>query len=73
MMTEALNRLCRAMYRSSRGSAMTVPALKTLIAKDRSRGTAYTRTLRVYLSENCSITKAAEHLNRGKQAGVAKW
>ena len=52
-----------AMYRSSRGSAMTVPALKTLIAKDRSRGTAYTRTLRVYLSENCSITKAAEHLN----------
>ena len=52
-----------AMYRSSRSSAVVVPALQTLIAKDRNRGTAYTRTLRVYISENCSITKAAEHLN----------
>ena len=49
-------------YRSCRGRLSQNQALQHLIARDRTKKTEYVDTLRVFLTENCNTSRAAERL-----------
>ena len=50
------------LYRNSRGYSLQSQPLQLLLARDRSRSTNYTHTLRVYLAENCNVSRSAQLL-----------
>ncbi len=50
------------MYLSGRSAFVQSGPLQLLLEKDRSRGSDYVLTLRIYLSENCNATRTAERL-----------
>lgn len=49
-------------YRNCRGHLPQYQSLQALIARDRTKQTDYIDTLRVFLTENCNTSKAAERL-----------
>lgn len=50
------------LYQNNRSFALENQALRVLLNKDRNSGTNYVHTVRIYLSENCNITRTAKRL-----------
>lgn len=50
------------LYQNNRSFVLENQALQVLLGKDRSSRTNYVHTIRIYLSENCNITRTAERL-----------
>ncbi len=50
------------LYQNNRSFVLENQALQVLLGKDRSSRTNYVHTVRIYLSENCNVTRTAERL-----------
>lgn len=50
------------LYQNNRSFVLENQALQVLLSKDRSSRTNFVHTIRIYLSENCNVTRTAERL-----------
>lgn len=50
------------LYQNNRSFVLENQALQILLGKDRTGHTNYVHTIRIYLSENCNVTRTAERL-----------